>query len=76
MFDPPTVEFEVEPGETVVITHGGRRVATIGPAGAGNGAALWTAVAVDEISFDPGSAVDVATARDVVDDQGLEWLDG
>jgi prevent-host-death family protein len=33
---------EVEHGETVVVTRGGKRIATIGPASAGNGAAVRT----------------------------------
>ena len=65
---------EVEQGETVIITRGGRRVATIGPAVRGNGAALLALLTSGAAGFDPGFEADVAAARDAVDDQEPAWL--
>lgn len=65
---------EVERGETVVITRGGRRVATIGPAARGNGAALLALMTSGEAAFDPDFAADVAAARDAVEVQEPAWL--
>lgn len=70
---------EVERGETVVITRGGRRIAMVGPATSGNGAALLALLALlaaGDIAFDPGYATEVAGATGAVDDQGPEWFDG
>ncbi len=55
---------EVERGQTVVVTRGGRRIAAIGPAAASNGAevvALLTSHTVDE-----DFAADVLAVRHAV----------
>lgn len=62
---------EAERGHTVVVTRGGRRIASIGPATAGNGAevvALLTADAADE-EF----AADVLAARETVALEEPAW---
>lgn len=62
---------EVERGHAVVVTRGGRRIATIGPANASNGAdflALLGANATDE-----GFAADVLAARDLAVLEGPAW---
>lgn len=54
---------DAERGHAVVVTRGGRRIATIGPASASNGAevlALLNAIATDE-----DFAADVLAAQDV-----------
>jgi antitoxin (DNA-binding transcriptional repressor) of toxin-antitoxin stability system len=60
----------VERGETVVVTRGGKRIASIGPASAGNGTEVMAllATAVDEDFAD-----DVAAARDAVTLEGPAW---
>jgi prevent-host-death family protein len=62
---------EVEHGETVVVTRGGKRIATIGPAGAGNGAAVRGLLlgAVPDRSF----ARAVRQAREVAAFDGVVW---
>ena len=62
---------EVERGETVVITRGGRRIAVIGPSTAGNGADVRALLRVGVVDQD--FADDVRAARDAVDDQGPAW---
>ena len=62
---------EAERGQTVVITRGGRRIASIGPATPSNGTevvALLASNAVDE-----GFAADVLAARDAVALEGPAW---
>lgn len=62
---------EAERGQTVIVTRGGRRIATIGPATASNGAdvvALLAAKAVDD-----DFAADVFAARDAVALEGPAW---
>ncbi|MEJ7772606.1 MAG: type II toxin-antitoxin system Phd/YefM family antitoxin [Geodermatophilaceae bacterium] len=62
---------EVESGQTVVVTRGGRRIACIGPAAAGNGGdvvALLTAGVPDH-----GFAADAAAARDAAYLEGPAW---
>lgn len=58
-------------GQTVVVTRGGRRIATIGPATAGNGgevvALLHRAVVDDDF------AADVLAAREAVRLEGPLW---
>lgn len=64
---------KAEQGETVVITRGGRRVATIGPVDASNGAgviALLSSSGIDE-EF----AADVRVARDAALSQEPAWPD-
>ncbi|WP_228265904.1 type II toxin-antitoxin system Phd/YefM family antitoxin [Microlunatus elymi] len=65
---------DAERGETTIVTRGGRRVATIGPAPSGNGrgvAELLSAGLVDD-EF----AGDVAAARESVELQDPQWLAG
>lgn len=60
-----------EQGQTVIITRGGRRIASLGPAGASNGTeflALLTAGTVDD-----DFAADVSRARDAVSLDGPAW---
>ena len=62
---------EVERGQTIVVTRGGRQIAAIGPISASNGAAvkaLLTATAVDD-EFE----ADVLAARDAVSLDGPAW---
>lgn len=62
-----------EQGETIVVTRGGRRVATIGPASTSNGNAL-----IDILGQglpDTLLARDVEAARGVVTDDGPQWPD-
>lgn len=62
---------EAERGVTIVITRGGRRIASIGPITEGNGAeviALLTSTAVDD-----DFAADVLAARDAVTLEGPAW---
>ncbi|MGP3984805.1 type II toxin-antitoxin system Phd/YefM family antitoxin [Streptomyces sp. KR80] len=63
-----------EHGETIVITRGGRRLATLGPASAGNGAALKDFFASHRP--DPAFAEDVASVRDLLSDEtSAMWPD-
>lgn len=66
---------EVERGETLVITRGGRRIATIGPATSGIGAALLSPLGPGDIAFAPGFGADATAALDTVDDPEPGWLD-
>ncbi|MDQ2846784.1 MAG: type II toxin-antitoxin system Phd/YefM family antitoxin [Actinomycetota bacterium] len=62
---------DAERGYAVVVTRGGRRIATIGPANAGNGAevlALLNANAPDD-----GFVADILAARDVAVLEGPAW---
>lgn len=61
---------EVERGETVVVTRGGKRIASIGPASAGNGTEVMALLATD---VDEDFADDVAAARDAVTLEGPAW---
>lgn len=61
-------------GETFVITRGGRRLATLAPAPAGNGAAVkdFLAHAVPDEDF----AADVAATRELLTaEEGSAWPD-
>jgi prevent-host-death family protein len=62
---------DVERGETVVVTRGGKRIATIGPASAGNGAAVRGLLrdGVPDRSF----ARAVRAVRDVTAFDGVVW---
>ena len=64
---------DVEAGETVVVTRGGRRIAAIGPAMAGNGGEFLGLLANSTPDEDFGS--DVATARQITTLQGPAWPD-
>jgi len=62
---------DAERGQVVVVTRGGRRIATIGPAKASNGAevlALLNANATDD-----DFAADVRAARDIAEFEGPAW---
>jgi len=63
-----------EHGETVVITRGGRRLAVLAPAPAGNGAALKEFLA--DRPVDDDYAVDILSARELTTDEpGATWPD-
>ncbi len=53
---------EAEQGNTIIVTRGGRRVASIGPAPVGNGQALLSLLTSSTV--DEGFASDVRAARD------------
>lgn len=61
---------EGERGETVVVTRGGKRIASIGPASVGNGAEVLALLADD---VDEDFAADVAAARASVTSEGPAW---
>ncbi len=61
---------EVERGETVVVTRGGKRVASIGPTSVGNGAEVLELLAADVAADFAG---DVDAARDAVTLAGPAW---
>ena len=54
---------EAEQGGTIVVTRGGRRIATIGPATAGNGVAV--AELLGSAKLDEDFAADVLAAREL-----------
>lgn len=62
---------EAERGHTVVVTRGGRRIATIGPATASNGAEVVALLASN--AADEEFAADVLAARDAVALEGPAW---
>ncbi len=62
---------EVEGGATVVVTRGGRRIAAIGPATAGNGADVVALLRLG--ALDERFAADVAAARGAVALEGPAW---
>jgi antitoxin (DNA-binding transcriptional repressor) of toxin-antitoxin stability system len=63
-----------EHGETIVITRGGKRLATLAPAPAGNGGALKEFLRNHTVDED--FADDVAAAREsVTDELSASWLD-
>lgn len=64
---------EAERGETVIITRGGRRIATIGPVDASNGAEFIALMASRAIDAD--FAADVQSARDAVTSEEPAWLE-
>ena len=55
-------------GETIVITRGGKRLATIAPAPSGNGTALADFLAEHRGTLDDGFADDVLGARELLTD--------
>ena len=61
---------EVERGETVVVTRGGKRVASVGPASVGNGAEV---VALLSHDVDEEFAADIAAARGAVTLEAPAW---
>lgn len=62
---------EAERGGTIVVTRGGRRIATIGPATAGNGVAVAELLASGAIDED--FAADVLAAREAVVSEAPAW---
>lgn len=62
---------EAERGQTIVVTRGGRRIATIGPASAGNGGQVVALVM--SATADDDFAADVLAARDAVALEGPVW---
>ncbi len=62
---------EAERGGTIVVTRGGRRIATIGPATAGNGVAVAELLASTDIDED--FAADVLAARELVVPEAPAW---
>ena len=60
-----------EQGQTVVITRGGRRIASLGPAAASNGTEFLALVAAGAVDDD--FAADVSRARDAVTLDGPSW---
>lgn len=62
---------DAERGHAVVVTRGGRRIATIGPANASNGADFLALL--DANATDDGFAADVLAARDVAVLEGPAW---
>ena len=53
---------EAEKGNTIVVTRGGRRIAAIGPAGAGNGSEV--AELLSSSNIDEAFAADLRTVRE------------
>ncbi|MBB2891600.1 type II toxin-antitoxin system Phd/YefM family antitoxin [Flexivirga oryzae] len=62
---------EAERGHSVVVTRGGRRIATIGPADASNGADFLALL--DGNATDEGFAADVTAAREAAVLEGPVW---
>lgn len=63
-----------EHGEVIVITRGGKRLATLSPAPVGNGAAVKAFLS--EHTLDEDFADDVASAREsVTDELSATWHD-
>jgi len=67
---------EVEHGETIVVTRGGRRIAVIGPAPAAPGRVVKEFLARSVKTLDADFAADVAAAREAIDDEMRDtWPD-
>jgi len=64
---------QVEQGETVIVTRGGRRIATIGPTSAGNGAEVL-ALLVD-LPPDEEFANDLVSVRETARWESSLWRD-
>ncbi|GGQ23798.1 type II toxin-antitoxin system Phd/YefM family antitoxin [Streptosporangium pseudovulgare] len=60
---------EVERGETIVVTRGGRRIAVIGPAPVAPGRMVKAFLARSAETLDAEFESDVAAARESVDDE-------
>ncbi|MDH6112887.1 prevent-host-death family protein [Kitasatospora sp. MAP12-15] len=60
-----------EHGETIVVTRGGRRIAVIGPAPSGNGAAINDVL--ERFGPDEDFADDVRSARRLLEDKVPQW---
>lgn len=61
---------EVERGETVVVTRGGKRVASIGPASVGNGAEVMALLSHD---VDEDFAADIVAGSGAVTLEAPAW---
>ncbi len=64
---------EIQSGQSVVITWGGREVAVMSPVTTGNGAAVLAALAASPVDED--FSADVQVARASMDEQSPAWLD-
>jgi prevent-host-death family protein len=62
---------EAESGETIIITRGGRRIATVGPADLSNGGDVVALLAYSPV--DDEFAKDVAAAREAVEPAEPAW---
>jgi prevent-host-death family protein len=62
---------EAERGATIVITRGGRRIATIGPAETANGRAVLELL--DTTQVDEKFATDVRSAREAAVSEAPAW---
>ncbi|GAB2861204.1 hypothetical protein GCM10022221_71220 [Actinocorallia aurea] len=60
---------EAERGETIIVTRGGRRIATIGPAPTAPGRMVKAFLSRSEGSLDEEFGRDVAAARQSVDEE-------
>ena len=69
---------EVERGEQIVITRGGRRIAAIGPAPAANGGVLIDFVTDARVDVDFSHDLDAvrAASGEVAAQNGDPWADG
>ena len=64
---------EAEQGGTIVVTRGGRRIATIGPAAAANGRAVRELLETAKI--DKEFASDIRSAREAAVAKAPAWLE-
>jgi prevent-host-death family protein len=71
-----TVLDQAEAGETIVVTRGGRQVATIGPAARGTGRAFRDFLRSWSPGEDPTFDEDMRAARDVVTLDEDPWASG
>jgi prevent-host-death family protein len=62
---------DVEDGDTIVVTRGGKRIAEIVPASRGNGAAVLELLRTHHV--DPDFGEDVAAARQLLDETEPAW---
>jgi len=63
----------VERGETVIVTRGGRRIASVAPASSGNGRAVLELLSKRRLDAD--FAADVRSVRELVTDEITTWPD-
>ena len=63
----------VERGETVIVTRGGQRIASVAPATSGNGRAVMELLS--QRRLDPDFAADVRAVRELVTDEITTWPD-
>jgi prevent-host-death family protein len=62
---------DVEKGETVIVTRGGRRIAAIGPASAGNGVEVLDLL--QSSAIDDGFADDLCGIRRAATTEDIGW---